>query len=85
LHHRRQQRTRQPYAGHDVGLPVVFPDGIVGVVEIQRAINPGVIDQDIDAVYRLQELRDPFGVAEVGNGGAVWRRVPRFADGRWPR
>jgi hypothetical protein len=69
LHHRRQQRARQPYAGHHVGLPVVFPDGIVGVVEILRAINPGVIDQNIDAVYRLQQLRDAFGAAEVGNGG----------------
>ena len=71
--HRREQPPRQAHAGHDVGLPVVVPGRVVGGVEILRAIDPGVIDQNIDAGHGPQQLRCAVGVAEVGDGGARLR------------
>ena len=37
------------------------------------ADNPGVIDQNIDAVHRPQQLGCAVGVAEVGDGGSRLR------------
>ncbi|KAG1218763.1 hypothetical protein G6F35_008060 [Rhizopus arrhizus] len=58
----RQQRTRQAHAGHHVGLPVAFPGGVVGLEEVLRAEDAGVVDQDVDLGQAGQQR---FGTGRI--------------------